>query len=325
MLWRLGLHTVLIFVLTSIFTVAIIFLVVIIDSLAGTNLSNVLAGEDPMAMLNDPWLGSVLIPGATFLGIFLATFISGRWLDRRKFIEFGFRYSKNWLRDFCFGLFLGAFLMALVFIFGWLTGNVRIEGFFQSSSENGKFLPGFLQSLVFYIFVGFYEELLSRGYHLINLAEGLNGRVIGKRWAVILALMISSIVFGLLHMNNPNATWISTLNIALAGGFLGLGMLLTGSLAIPIGLHITWNLFQGNVFGFAVSGTVRGATLIAVEPVGPVWLTGGRFGPEAGVMGLAAMVIGSILIILWVRSWGQAKLETDLAVFKPLEEDIEAE
>ncbi len=320
MVWRLGLHTLLLLVLTSVLLVALLFIIVITDALAGTNLSDVLAGSDPMALLNSPWLGSIVIPLATFLGIFIATMISGRWIDRRKFKEFGFRFSKLWLKDFGFGLFLGAFLMGLIFIFGWLTGNVRIVGFFQSYSENGTFFLGFLQSLIFFIFVGFYEELLSRGYHLINLAEGLNFKAIGERAAIVIALVLSSILFGLLHINNPNATWFSTINIALAGVFLGLGMVLTGSLAIPIGLHITWNFFQGNVFGFPVSGTMSGATVIAVESVGPVWLTGGLFGPEAGLMVLAAMILGSLLIFLWVRRRGKVKIHADIAVYKPLED-----
>ncbi len=318
-IWRLGLHAVLVFVLTSVFSIAFLLLAVIVDLIAGTNLSDVPMGNDPMAMLNNPWLGSILIPAATLMGIFLATFICGRWLDRRKFKTFGLCFSKSWLRDFGFGLFLGAFLMGLIFLLGYLTGNLRIVGFIQSFSEHGNFLTGFLQSLVFYIFVGFYEELLSRGYHLENLAEGLNCRIIGKRWAVILSLAVSSLVFGLLHMSNPNATWVSTLNLSLAGMFLGLGMVLTGSLAIPIGLHITWNFFQGNVFGFAVSGMMTSATLIVTDSVGPVWLTGGKFGPEAGVLGLVAMLIGSILIILWVKRQGHISLRDDLALYEPPE------
>jgi hypothetical protein len=323
MVWRLGLHTVLVLALTIVLTIAFFFIAVMIDSIAGTNLSEAAAGNDPMAVLRNPWLRSVFIPAATFTGIFLATLIGGRWLDRRNFTDFGLYFSKTWLLDFLFGLFLGAFLMGLIFLFGWLTGNVRIAKFFQSYSESGKFLPGFIQSIIFYLFVGFYEEILSRGYHLINLAEGLNGKKVGKRGALILALAVSSVVFGLLHMNNPNATWVSTLNISLAGIFLGLGMVLTGRLAIPIGLHITWNFFQGNVFGFPVSGTRMGATLIAAESIGPVWLMGGRFGPEAGLIGLAAMVVGSVLIVLWVRKKGSATIREEMAVYKPLKETPE--
>ena len=251
--------------------------------------------------------------------ILAVTLISSRWLDRRKFIDFGFHFSRAWWLDFAFGLTLGAMLMGLMFLFGWGTGSIQITGFMKSFSGRGQFLPEFFQGLILYLMVGIYEELLSRGYHLVNLSEGLNTVGIDKRWALILALLISSIFFGLLHFSNPGASWVSSLNIMAAGVFLGLGMILTGDLSISIGLHITWNFFQGNVFGFPVSGTRTGATLIATELVGPKWLTGGAFGPEAGLMGLAAMLIGSLLTVFWVRRsrCGRLELKESLAVYEP--------
>jgi hypothetical protein len=94
-----------------------------------------------------------------------------------------------------------------------------------------------------------------------------------------------------------------------------MGYLLTGELAIPIALHITWNFFQGNVFGFPVSGTaVRAATFISIEQGGPDLWTGGAFGPEAGLLGLGAMIVGIFVIILWVRwRYGQVSLDLSLA------------
>jgi len=119
-------------------------------------------------------------------------------------------------------------------------------------------------------------------------------------------------------MDNPNATWVSTVNIVLAGIFLGLGMFLSGSLAIPIGLHISWNFFQGIVFGFPVSGMNMGAAMIATESAGPTWLTGGAFGPEGGALGLIAIFIGSGLTLLWLRRKGRLSLHTDLSVYNPI-------
>jgi len=207
--------------------------------------------------------------------------------------------------------------MGMIFLVGWRTGLIQITGFFKSFIPDSSFLSGFIQALIFFIFVGVYEEVLSRGYHLVNLAEGFNGNRINERWALVLAFIVSSLIFGLLHMGNPNATWISTLNISLAGIFLGLGMVLTGSLAIPIGLHITWNFFQGNVFGFAVSGVNTGATIIATESAGDQWLMGGPFGPEAGLLGLVAILLGSLLTILWIRQKHHLGLHSRLATYEP--------
>jgi uncharacterized protein len=261
--WRLGLHTILLLLLTSAFTVGLLLLTVLLDLASGTNLGDIISGAGPIELIEASWVTLVIVPLATFFGVLSATFLSGRWFDRRPFIKFGIRLSKAWWVDFAFGLGLGALLMGLVFLAGWLTGSLRVTGFFEVYSQDGGFIAGMLQALVFFVLVGIYEELLSRGYHLVNLAEGFNSKWIGKRWALLLAFLVSSLVFGLLHLGNPNATWVSTINIALAGLFLGLGMVLTGSLAIPIGLHITWNFFQGNVFGFAVSGIRTGAPGLA--------------------------------------------------------------
>lgn len=323
MLWRLGLHTGILFVMMALFTVGLLFLAVIFDLVSGTNLQNIITGSSPMQIQQSPWIGSVIIPLATFSAVVLTTLAVGKWLDRRRIREFGIVFTKDWWVDFAFGLALGGLLMAVIFVFGRLTGNVNVTGTFVSFTENTSFLLGFARSLIFFIFVGVYEELLSRGYHLINLAEGFNGAVMGKRWALILALIVSSAMFGLLHLGNPNASWISTLNISLAGVFLGLGMIFTGKLAIPIGLHITWNFFQGNVFGFPVSGVRTGATVWATEMTGPAWLTGGPFGPEAGMMGLAAMITGSLLTLWWLRRKGKLSLEVNISEYQS--EDAESQ
>jgi hypothetical protein len=82
-----------------------------------------------------------------------------------------------------------------------------------------------------------------------------------------------------------------------------------------MGLHIAWNFFEGNVFGFPVSGVETvGATFLSIEQSGPLLFTGGAFGPEAGVFTNAASVLGFLLILLWVRvRSGRIALQTSLA------------
>jgi hypothetical protein len=141
--------------------------------------------------------------------------------------------------------------------------------------------------------------------------------VIGPRAAIIIATLLTSVVFGVAHAANPNAGAGSTLHIAFAGVMLATGYLLTGELAIPIAVHITWNFFQGNVFGFPVSGTaVRSATFVRIEQSGPDLWTGGAFGPEAGLLGLGAMILGVLLTILWVR-WRYHQVALDLSLAEP--------
>lgn len=140
--------------------------------------------------------------------------------------------------------------------------------------------------LLAFLLVGWNEEILSRGYHLQTLASGLN-----LFWGIVL----SSAIFGVLHLSNPNATWSSAVGIFLAGMFLAYGYVRTHSLWLPIGLHIGWNTFEGVVFGFPVSGLkVYPLTRISVE--GPELLTGGNFGPEAGLVVLPALLLGTLLV-----------------------------
>ena len=95
-------------------------------------------------------------------------------------------------------------------------------------------------------------------------------------WAVI----ISSAVFGLLHLANPNATWVSAAGIFFAGVFLAYGYIRTKQLWLPIGLHIGWNFFEGVGFGFPVSGLADIYKMLRIQVHGPEIWTGGAFGPD---------------------------------------------
>ncbi len=235
------------------------------------------------------------------LAVVVGTLLAARFLDRRPISDLGLQFTSRWWRDLGYGLFLGAFLMLLIFLVELALGWVTIEIFFFTD-RSAPFGLAIFWPLTQFLFVGIYEELVSRGYQLKNMAEGLSFSPLGRKRAMLLAWFISSAIFGLLHATNPNATTFSTLNLFLAGLFLGLPFLLTDQLAIPIGIHITWNFFQGNVFGFPVSGTsANQTTFIAVRQGGPDLWTGGAFGPEAGLLGIAAMIVGSLLIVWWVK------------------------
>jgi membrane protease YdiL (CAAX protease family) len=252
----------------------------------------------------------------SILTVLGALWLAGRLLDRRKFVDFGFHLSRGWWADFGFGIALGGVLMGLVFLVELAAGWIRIEGFLRGGGD--AFWLALANALFFFIGVGVREEIIFRCYPLRLMAEGLNLPSIGPRNSLLIALLVTSFFFGLAHLANPNATWISTFNIMLAGLLLGAGLVLNGEMAIPIGLHIGWNFFQGNVFGFAVSGTRAGATLIGIRQGGPDLVTGGAFGPEAGVVGLAAMALGLGLTVWWIRRrTGQVRLQVELAQYHP--------
>ena len=249
------------------------------------------AGRPPPYLL---YAGVALVAAAS-------VWFCGRWLDGRPFSGFGLRLDRAWWSDLGFGLLLGAALMTGVFLLQLAAGWVKVTGSLVTMG-GGAFFPAIRAPVALFVCVGFYEELVSRGYRLTNLAEGLNGVGVGPRGAVVLAWGLSSSFFAFLHLPNPNASTLSTLNIFLAGMMLGTGYVRTGQLAIPIGLHVTWNLFQGNVFGLPVSGLdISGATFLATRQTGPALLTGGPFGPEAGLLAPAAMAVGVGLIALRAR------------------------
>jgi membrane protease YdiL (CAAX protease family) len=233
-------------------------------------------------------------------------------LDKRPFRAYGFHLNRKWWADLGFGLFLGAFLMLVIFLIERSAGWVRVT----ASPLSGAAWSAMLISLVVYLCVGFSEELLSRGYQIRNLAETLNARK-HPRLAVLLACLGTSVFFGLLHAGNPNATPTSTLYLMFAGLQFGLAYLLTGELALPIGLHITWNFFQGNIFGFPVSGMGSGASILQIEQGGPVVWTGGAFGPEAGLIHLGAILLGVVLIAGWVRvTRGKVEIVSEMAEYR---------
>ncbi|MFC7028853.1 CPBP family intramembrane glutamic endopeptidase [Halomicroarcula sp. GCM10025710] len=144
------------------------------------------------------------------------------------------------------------------------------------------------------------EELLHRGFLLTNFAEGFQVGPVDARGAVVVGILLTSGVFAFAHATAPNATAISTASIALAGVFLGLGYALTGELALPIGVHVAWNFFEGNLYGFPISGSTT-TSILAIEQHGPDVMTGGAFGPEAGLLGVGAILLGILTTIAWVR------------------------
>jgi len=304
--------------LRALVRLAIQLLLVLLVAILLQTSSSLLIGllrQNALSMGNQ--LTAALGYSITLVSILISMFLAARFLDLRPFPDYGFHLSATWWLDLGFGLLLGAVLMMGIFLVELSAGWVIVMGTFQSVGR-WPFVIAILVPLFVFICVGVYEETLSRGYQLHNLAEGLNLSAIGPKGGLVLAWLVSSSVFGLLHAFNPNATVLSTLFLMLAGLFLGLGYVLTGELGISIGVHISWNFFQGNVFGFPVSGSrMSPASFVAIQQAGPRLWTGGAFGPEAGLVGILALALGSLLILAWVRvAYGHVRLHTSLARYR---------
>ena len=294
--------------------VPLVFNVILVGFLLGGSVGGTRPGG-----LGNPIFPDALVPLASgvagLVGAVLTVWLAGRFLDRRPFSDFGFHLGGGWWLDLLFGMALGALLISAIFLVELGMGWVEVTGALQTFETGASFAPSVLLPTLMFLCVGFYEETVFRGYQLKNAAEGLNNPALGPRGAVLLAWVLSSVFFAVLHANNPSATLVSTLNIVLAGLLLGFGYVLSGELAIPIGLHITWNLFQGVVYGFPVSGFGPfGASFLATGQTGPDLWTGGPFGPEAGLLAPAAMLLGISLIALWTRlRTGKISLHSPIA------------
>jgi membrane protease YdiL (CAAX protease family) len=252
----------------------------------------------------------------------LAFFLLARWIDRRPWRDYGFHFDAAWWRDLGFGLFLGMVLMGVVFGIEYLLGWESIQGTIENGQPGFPFWQLLVDGLIGYLLVGVREELLFRGFPIKDLAEGLHLPHISSKAAVLIPYLLISLLFGFAHSLNANATLVSSLNLSVIGLLLGLGFILTGELAIPIGLHIAWNFAEGYVFGFPVSGSDAHLSLLATKQAGPAVWTGGAFGPEGGVMGLVAALLGVLLIYAWVR-WvrRRASVQAELAQYSPLQQE----
>lgn len=275
----------------------------------------------------------VVIGWWLFYGVPSATLVGLGWLlDRRLVRDLGLGGS-GWWRNLAFGLVLGLVMTTAVVLLELGAGLVTVEGTLVTrpdvilgGEQLGEFGRGvdpgapiavaLLATLLFYVGVGVFEELLVRGYLMTNLAEGLRGvGPGGARGAVVVAAVLTSALFGALHAGNPGASALSAINITAVGLFFAWAYVVTDDLGIPIGVHVTWNFSLGAVYGLPVSGTRNPATVFDVRQVGDPLLTGGRFGPEAGLVVYVALAVGVALTWLWVRrTEGAVEFPSDVAV-----------
>jgi membrane protease YdiL (CAAX protease family) len=133
------------------------------------------------------------------------------------------------------------------------------------------------------------EELVFRGVLY---------RFIEERAGGVIAIVASSLIFGLTHLINSNATLWGTLAIAIEGGaMMAVAYALTRSLWVPIGLHFAWNFAESGVFGTAVSGSAGEPGLLHTVLSGPSAFTGGVFGPEASLFALVCCLVPTVLML----------------------------
>jgi CAAX protease family protein len=226
---------------------------------------------------------------AEFFAITTSVFLARRLLDHRSIPSLGLNVGRGTILDLGAGTSIALVMMGLVYAVMSAMGWLHFKGFAWQFDRPATVVGQTLLILLIFVVVGWQEEILSRGYQLQTISSGSNLGV---------GVLIASAIFAFLHLGNPHATWVSTAGLFLAGLLLAFGYVLTGQLWLSIGLHIGWNFFEGVLFGFPVSG-LSVYPLMRISVAGPKLWTGGAFGPEAGLVVVPALILGSLLVFAY--------------------------
>jgi len=260
----------------------------------------------PSSHISISWVASLSIS----LGCFLAAFLVVKGMDKRPVSSIGLEVSKVGWIEFGLGVFIAFLAQTIIFSIEYGFSWLEITGYGWERAGTEMWGWSAFTYLMTMLSVGFYEELIFRGYPIKNLAEGFTFRKITSKQASWIAVILTSVLFGFAHAGNPNASTISTFNIFLAGLMLAIPFLLTGRLAMSIGIHFSWNWVMGGIYGLPVSGLDGRRSVLQTNEIGPDIWTGGKFGPEAGILGIVGMIFILICILLYARKQNQSgKLE----------------
>jgi len=212
----------------------------------------------------------------------IATWGMMRWLEQRPLLAVGFVVERETAKELVLGFGGGAVLVGAITVVEWAAGAIEFQ---PSDPSGGSFL--LFTTVVLFVAAGT-EELLFRGYPFQRLVEGTGS---------VVAVLLSASLFGLLHAPNPHSTHLSIANTMLAGVLLSLAYLKTNALWLPIGFHFSWNWTMA-LAGLPVSGLELFEMPWKVVPsVERVWLHGGEYGPEGGLITSAALMLGVAFLL----------------------------
>ena len=213
-----------------------------------------------------------------YLLLLLVIVLATRLYDRRPLAWAGIAPHRWMGRELLQGTALGLGMTAVVWLPFVLGGG----------TEAG--MPGsdFLRQTLYLVASAAGEELLFRGYLFQRMVE-IAGPLAGT--------LLLSALFAFAHLANPEMTTLSGVNIFLGGIFFSLCYLRTGSLWLPFAVHFVWNFTLAKILGLVVSGQSFGGSLLATPDTLPMWLGGGGFGPEGGIIATAALMAGTIALL----------------------------
>ncbi|MCU4177397.1 lysostaphin resistance A-like protein [Carboxylicivirga sp. N1Y90] len=213
------------------------------------------------------------------LAMFSVVLFYRKFIDKLSIKSLGFGlkcFNKDMIRGFVLALICIGMGSLVLYVLGY----VEIE-------NNEVSYVGFLLQLLLFFLVAVNEEVLVRGYILNNLM------LVSNKY---LALFISSLIFMVLHLLNPNLSTIGVINLFLAGIMLGSAYVFTQNLWFAISLHLFWNFIQGPVMGYSVSGMAMDSVFKLKLSGNEIW-HGGAFGFEGSLMCTIVLIVSIASII----------------------------
>lgn len=223
----------------------------------------------------------------SFLFPLLLCLLWVKFVEKREISSLGLMKEGS-ISNFLKGFLIGFLMFSSVTLMMYISGTISIE---QNINIGIRFVPSILIVLPGWILQSSTEEILSRGWLM---------HVVGARHKPIIGFIVSSVMFGFLHILNSGVDLISIVNIILVGFMLGLYVINTQDTWGACGLHAAWNFSQGNIYGFSVSGlNASSNSLLTFSSESSTLLTGGKFGPEASIF--STIVLGIAIIMLIIR------------------------
>lgn len=270
--WRPGWRIVAMFVLLAIVVV-------------GINVSWRALGL-PGMQTTGPWtflLFAALI-SASVLGVIILLL---HFFEKRGPDAIGLPFARNAFKETAIGVLLGAVPVCLLIGLAVIAGyGVVVPGEMDASGLVVMLLPMLLAGFL----LAAWEEFVMRGYLLRQLSLGINPTA---------AVLITGILFGLMHSGNPGANWQGLLYTAIGGILMGWLVVRSGSLWLVIGYHFGWNASASELFGLQLSGFDESGSVLTSTLSGSDWVTGGSYGFEASLPAVVFEVI-VLSLTLWI-------------------------
>jgi membrane protease YdiL (CAAX protease family) len=200
-----------------------------------------------------------LLLGGLYVAMIWLTLRLASVLDRQPYAAYGLAVDRDWIREFGVGVVLSAAGIGLSLWWGVVRGHRAIDRSVAVSGGDELLVAAvaFATFVPYFLLGNLYEELVYRGVMLRDFAAGLTARGLSPRWAVAVATLTSSLLFGAYHVP-LRGNLVVAIDAAMVGLTFALAYLLTGELGLPLGIHfgrISLEFLDGfETLGFELPG-----------------------------------------------------------------------